>query len=58
MRWSEDEDDALKSGLRRHGGSGRQHNFWALILQDGQGTFHPKRDSVAIKDRARNLGLV
>ena len=59
VRWTEDEDKALKEGLRRHGGASRtQHNVWQLILQDGQGTFHAKRDHTAVKDRARNLGLV
>lgn len=52
VKWSDMEVQALKKGMQTHGS---QSNKWCAILNSSQGTFHPSRTGVDLKDKWRNL---
>ena len=45
-------EQELRRGFAKHGRN------WVLILEEGEGIFHPSRDNIKLKDRARNIELI
>lgn len=52
VKWTLKEVESLKKGLARYGVGN-----WNEMLKDPQLEFHPKRDSVNLKDKYRNLNV-
>ena len=52
VKWTDEETEELRRGFAKHGRN------WVLILEEGEGIFHPSRDNIKLKDRARNIELI
>ncbi|XP_058104724.1 uncharacterized protein LOC131248466 isoform X2 [Magnolia sinica] len=55
LRWTKEEEEALKEAVHRYSRSGDKNIPWTMILESGHHVFHKTRTQVDLKDKWRNI---